>query len=58
MRWSPYWQTSQGCVWRGADGMVRLQATQPGLVQLGVDLNVSRGLETLTGLSPRRVCAK
>ena len=40
------------------DGTVRLQATQPGLVQLGVDLNVSRGLETLTGLNPRRVCAK
>jgi hypothetical protein len=58
VRWSPYWKTSQGCVWRGDDGTVRLQATQPGLVQLGVNLNVSRGLETLTGLSPRRVCAK
>jgi len=58
VRWSPYWKTSQGCVWRGADGTVRLQATQPGLVQLAVNLNVSRGLETLTGLSPRRVCTK
>jgi hypothetical protein len=58
LRWSPYWKTTQGCVWRGPDGTVRLQATQAGLVQLGVDLNVSRGLETLTGLSPRRVCAK
>ena len=52
VRWSPYWKTSQGCVWRGSDGTVRLQATQAGLVQLGVDLNVSRGLETLTGLQP------
>jgi hypothetical protein len=58
LRWSPYWKTSQGCVWRGSDGTVRLQATHAGLVQLGVDLNVSRGLETLTGLTPRRVCAK
>jgi hypothetical protein len=58
VRWSPYWKTSQGCVWRGSDGTVRLQATEPGLVQLAVNLNVSRGLETLTGLSPRRVCAK
>ena len=58
LRWSPYWQTTQGCVWRGADGTVRLQATQAGLVQLGVDVNVSRGLETLTGLNPRRVCVK
>ena len=29
VRWSPYWKTSQGCVWRGRrDGA--LQATQPG----------------------------
>jgi hypothetical protein len=58
VRWSPYWHASQGCVWRGADGTLRLQAARPGLVELGVSVNVSRGLQTLTGLSPRRVCAK
>ena len=26
VRWSPYWHTSQGCVWRGTDGTVRVQA--------------------------------
>jgi hypothetical protein len=58
VRWSPYWHTSQGCVWRGTDGTLRLQALQPGLVDLHVNVNVSRGLATLTGLASRRVCAR
>jgi hypothetical protein len=57
VRWSPYWHTSQGCVWRGQDGTVWLQALQPGLIDLHVNVNVSRGLQTLTGRAPRRVCA-
>jgi len=56
VRWSPYWHTSQGCLWQAADGTLRLQARHAGLVDLGVDVNVSRGLQTLTGRSPRRAC--
>ena len=56
VRWSPYWHTSQGCLWRGADGTVRVQARNAGLVDLRVNVNVSRGLKTLTGLTPRRSC--
>jgi hypothetical protein len=57
VRWSPYWRASTGCVWRGPDGMLRLLAPRAGLVDLRVSVNVTRGLETLTGLVPPRVCA-
>jgi hypothetical protein len=57
VRWSPYWRATSACVWRGADGTVRLKAAHPGLVGLSVAVNVSRGLEALTGLTPRRVCS-
>ena len=30
LRWSPYWATPQGCVSRGADGMVRLSVRRAG----------------------------
>ena len=56
MRWSPYWHTSQGCVWRGADGTVRVQARNAGLVDLRVNVNVSSGLAALAGRTPRRTC--
>jgi hypothetical protein len=56
VRWSPYWHSAQGCLWRAHDGSVRLQARHAGLVELSVNVNVSRGLETLTGLNPKRVC--
>ena len=54
VRWSPYWQHDEGCVWQGPDGTVRLQATHAGLVSSSVELNVSRGLETLDRATPRR----
>lgn len=57
VRWSPYWRVTGGCVWRGKDGTVRVKAAHPGLVALNVAMNVSRGLEALTGLTPRRVCS-
>jgi hypothetical protein len=57
VRWSPYWRASSGCVWRGPDGMMRLLAPRAGLVDLRVSVNVTRGLETLTGLTPQRTCA-
>ncbi len=57
VRWSPYWRTTDGCVWHGADGTLRFQAAHAGLVGLSVAVNVSRGLEALTGLTPRRSCS-
>jgi hypothetical protein len=56
LRWSPYWATPQGCVSRGADGMVRLSVRRPGLVQLSFSPTISSGLETLAGVSDRRRC--
>jgi hypothetical protein len=56
VRWSPYWHTSQGCLWRGKDGGLRVVARHAGLVDLRMSVSVSRGLATLTGLSPGRVC--
>jgi len=57
VRWSPYWRTTGGCVWRGPDGTVRVKAANRGLISMNVAVNVSRGLEALTGLTPRRVCS-
>jgi hypothetical protein len=56
LRWSPYWATPQGCVSRGADGMVRLSVRRPGLVQLSFSPTISSGLETLAGVSSHRRC--
>jgi hypothetical protein len=58
VRWSPYWRSSEGCVWRGPDGTLRLRAPHAGLVDLRVSVGVERGLETLTGLAPKRVCSR
>jgi len=57
VRWSPYWRATDACVWKGKDGTVRVQAAHPGLIALSVAVNVSRGLEALTGLTPQRVCS-
>jgi hypothetical protein len=56
VRWSPYWSTPAGCVAKGADGMVRVHATQAGLINLNFDVNVQNGLETLAGISPSSAC--
>jgi hypothetical protein len=58
VRWSPYWSVTQGCASPAKDGTLLFDATHAGLVQLKVKVNVSRGLETLTGLGSGRVCAK
>jgi hypothetical protein len=56
VRFSPYWHTSQGCVSRSPDGMTRLTTSRPGRVDLNFNVNIHRGLETLTGLEPSRFC--
>jgi hypothetical protein len=56
VRWTPFWRTQQGCVSRAKDGMVKLVVRHPGLVSLGVSVDVNGGLRAITGLTPRRVC--
>jgi hypothetical protein len=58
VRWSPYWRASTGCVSKTADGMTELSARQPGTVELAFGLSVRRGLQTLTGLTPAKRCAR
>jgi hypothetical protein len=58
VRWSPYWRTHQGCVWRGPDGFLRLRTAHAGLVELRVSVDVHRGLQALAGRTPRRVCGR
>jgi len=58
VRFSPYWHTSQGCVSRNPDGMTRVTVSRGGRVDLDFNVNVHRGLETLTGLEPARFCRK
>jgi hypothetical protein len=49
VRYSPYWHTSNGCVSRGADGMVRLRALRSGLVRMHFDVGMSEMLGVLRG---------
>ena len=57
VRWSPYWRPSAGCVARAKDGMVRLSVHRAGLVELAFSVDVSGGLEALTGSAPAERCA-
>ena len=45
VRYSPYWQTSQGCIGKGRDEMLRLNATGRGPVVLSFDFEASRLLQ-------------
>lgn len=58
VRWSPYWNASEGCVSRAADGDVSLSTPHAGFVTLAVSVGVRTGLETLTGLSPKTDCTR
>ena len=58
VRWSPYWRASTGCVSRTQNGLTRVDVGRAGLVQLSFALDVSRGLRTLAGAAPTRVCTR
>ena len=57
VRWSPYWKTSQGCVAKGKDGMIRMRVARAGIVDLRFVLTVSRGLDAIAGVSPAGACS-
>jgi len=52
VRWSPYWQSSIGCVARTKDGLTRITIPEAGLVELRFQISVTRGLQTLAGTIP------
>jgi hypothetical protein len=53
VRWSPYWQSSAGCIGKGKDGMIRLTTRQAEYVRLDFQVNAERALDELTGITPR-----
>jgi len=52
VRWSPYWQASDGCISRGKDGMLRLRTRAARTVGIRFGVDADRALEALTGTRP------
>lgn len=52
VRWSPYWQTSTGCLLPSRDGMVELRTERPATVRIAFDVNASSLLDAFAGRSP------
>jgi hypothetical protein len=49
IRYSPYWTATTGCVVRGKDGMLVLDAAHPGVTKLSFDVKPTKALEALAG---------
>jgi hypothetical protein len=49
LRYSPYWETSAGCLTRGEDGMLRLTAAEGGRVELRFDVDAGLALQAVAG---------
>ena len=49
LRYSPYWETSAGCLTRGQDGMLRLAAPHAGRVELRFDVDAGLALQAVAG---------
>ncbi len=52
VRWSPYWRASDGCLGRGADGMLRLRTLSARIVRLAFSVDTAHVLDTLAGEAP------
>jgi len=52
VRWSPYWSASDGCLSRGADGMLRLRTRAARKVGIVFRVDTDRAIEALTGSPP------
>jgi hypothetical protein len=57
VRYSPYWETSAGCLSRGEDGMLRLSVQDAGRVALKFDVDAGPALRAVAGREPA-ICAK
>ncbi len=49
LRYSPYWETSAGCLSRGEDGMLRLTVAEGGRVALRFDVDAGLALQAVAG---------
>jgi hypothetical protein len=52
VRWSPYWQSSTGCLLPSHDGMVELQTRRAARVRIAFDVSASNLLAAFAGRSP------
>jgi hypothetical protein len=57
VRYSPYWQLSQGCIERSRDGMILLTSLWPSAVELRFHVNARRAFAAFAGRRPS-VCAR
>ncbi|MBV8065156.1 MAG: hypothetical protein JOY73_06515, partial [Actinobacteria bacterium] len=49
VRYSPYWRTSDGCLNKGADGMLRLTTLHPRVARIGFTLSADAAFDDLVG---------
>jgi hypothetical protein len=49
VRHSPYWRSDAGCVSKGHDGMLRLDARRAGLMRLEFHVGARRALAAVVG---------
>jgi hypothetical protein len=56
LRYSPYWEPSAGCLFKGGEGLLRLGARTPGTVVLSFRVDAERALRAVAG-GNARVCA-
>jgi hypothetical protein len=52
VRWSPYWRASNGCLSKGADGMLRLTTLQPRVARIRFVVSADSALDALAGQRP------
>ena len=52
VRWSPYWRTSDGCLSRGSDGMLRLTTLRARVARIGFIVSADSALDQLAGDTP------
>jgi hypothetical protein len=49
VRWSPYWQASDGCLGQGPDGMMLVTTNRTGAMDLDFNINPTAALHAFTG---------
>ena len=52
VRYSPYWRTSDGCLSKGKDGMLRLTTLHARVARIGFIVSADSALEQLAGQKP------
>jgi len=52
VRWSPYWQTSTGCLAPSRNGMLRLRTRAAATVRIAFDVDAHTLLDALAGAAP------